>query len=82
MKRTLVILGLAALAAACILKETTHTLYLEPQLLGVADWRWVTLAEMDTFAFPRTDLQIIEVLENKKPPNLPAPTRLKPGVDM
>jgi A/G-specific adenine glycosylase len=43
-----------------------------PQLLGVADWRWVSLDEIDTFAFPRTDLQIIDVLKNKKPPNLPA----------
>jgi A/G-specific adenine glycosylase len=34
-----------------------------PQALGVADWRWVTLAESEDFAFPRTDLQIIAVLK-------------------
>jgi A/G-specific adenine glycosylase len=38
----------------------------EPRALGVADWRWVTLAELDAFPFPRTDLKIIEVLRNKK----------------
>jgi A/G-specific adenine glycosylase len=38
----------------------------EPRALGVADWRWVTLAEVDAFPFPRTDLKIIEVLRNKK----------------
>ncbi len=38
----------------------------QPQPLGVADWRWVTLAELDTFAFPRTDLKIIEALREKK----------------
>jgi A/G-specific adenine glycosylase len=40
----------------------------QPQALDVADWRWVTLAEMDTFAFPRTDLKIIEALRNNKIP--------------
>jgi A/G-specific adenine glycosylase len=39
-----------------------------PQAVGVADWRWATLAEMDTFAFPRTDLNIIAALRNKKIP--------------
>ena len=34
----------------------------EPQKLGVADWCWTTLAELDQFAFPRTDLKIIEAL--------------------
>lgn len=38
----------------------------QPRALGVADWRWVTLAELDAFPFPRTDLKIIEVLRNKK----------------
>jgi A/G-specific adenine glycosylase len=39
----------------------------KPQTLGVADWRWVTLEEITSFPFPRTDLQIIAVLKNKKP---------------
>jgi A/G-specific adenine glycosylase len=43
----------------------------KPQPLGVADWRWVSLTEIDAFAFPRTDLQIINVLKNREPPNLP-----------
>lgn len=33
-----------------------------PQAIEVADWRWVTLAELDDYAFPRTDAQIIEAL--------------------
>jgi len=39
-----------------------HLVSGQPQKLGVADWRWVTLPELDTFAFPRTDLKIIETL--------------------
>lgn len=35
----------------------------QPQALGVADWHWVTLAGMATYAFPRTDLKIIEALQ-------------------
>jgi A/G-specific adenine glycosylase len=35
-----------------------------PQPLGVADWRWVTLEEINAFPFPRTDLKIIEALRN------------------
>ena len=31
----------------------------EPQRIGVDDWRWVTLAETDAFAFAKTDRQII-----------------------
>jgi A/G-specific adenine glycosylase len=54
----------------------------EPQTLHVADWRWVTLAEIDKFAFPRTDLQIIDVLKNKKAPNLSAQTKQIPGPDV
>ena len=54
----------------------------EPQALHVADWRWVTLDEIDDYAFPRTDLQIIDVLKNKKPPKLPAHTEQIPGVDV
>lgn len=34
----------------------------QPQALGVAGWRWVTLAELDAFPFPRTDQKIIEAL--------------------
>ena len=37
----------------------------QPQTLGVADWRWVSLAEIDAFPFPRTDLQIIAALRNQ-----------------
>jgi A/G-specific adenine glycosylase len=53
-------------------KITLHAFYCQllngqPQALGVADWRWVTLNEIDTLPFPRTDLKIIEALKNKKP---------------
>jgi A/G-specific adenine glycosylase len=34
----------------------------QPQALGVADWRWVTLDELDAFPFPRTDQKIIAAL--------------------
>lgn len=34
----------------------------DPQTLQVADWRWVTLAELDNYAFPRTDEKIIDAL--------------------
>lgn len=34
----------------------------EPQKLGVADWCWVTLADLDGFAFGKTDRRVIEVL--------------------
>lgn len=40
----------------------------QPQALGVADWHWVTLAELDTFAFPRTDQKIIEALRRETHP--------------
>jgi A/G-specific adenine glycosylase len=48
-------------------KITLHAFYCrlvkgQPQALGVADWRWVTLAELDRYAFPRTDLKIIAAL--------------------
>ena len=36
-----------------------------PQSLDVADWCWVTLEEIDSFPFPRTDLKIIEALQNQ-----------------
>jgi A/G-specific adenine glycosylase len=35
-----------------------------PQTLGCADWKWVTLEEMDRYAFPATDRKIINVLKN------------------
>lgn len=37
----------------------------QPRSLGVADWRWVTLKEVDAFPFPRTDLKIIEALKQQ-----------------
>ncbi len=37
----------------------------QPQALHVADWRWVTLDELGTFAFPRTDQKIIEALRGE-----------------
>lgn len=48
-------------------KITLHAFYCrlqngEPQKLAVADWRWVTLAQLDEFPFPRTDQQIIAAL--------------------
>jgi len=36
-----------------------------PQALHVADWRWVTLEEINSFPFPRTDLKIIETLQHQ-----------------
>ncbi len=33
-----------------------------PQPIGVADWQWVTLAELDVYPFPVTDQKIIHVL--------------------
>jgi A/G-specific adenine glycosylase len=42
-----------------------HLLQGRPQTLGVAAWRWVTLAELDVFPFPRTDLKIIAALQKK-----------------
>jgi A/G-specific adenine glycosylase len=37
----------------------------QPQALGVADWRWVTLEELDAFPFPRTDQKIITAVRGK-----------------
>jgi A/G-specific adenine glycosylase len=34
-----------------------------PQAIAVAAWRWITLDEIEGFPFPRTDRQIIEVLQ-------------------
>ena len=39
-----------------------HHISGDPQCLGVADWRWVTLADLDGFAFARTDRKIIDAL--------------------
>jgi A/G-specific adenine glycosylase len=38
----------------------------EPQRIGVDDWRWVTLAELDALAFAKTDRQIIAALKEPK----------------
>ena len=47
-----------------------HADYLggDPQHLGVADHRWVTLADVDQYAFAKTDLQIIAALRSAQPP--------------
>jgi A/G-specific adenine glycosylase len=45
----------------------------QPQALGVADWRWVTLAELDAFAFPRTDRKIIAALHGHYSETNPSP---------
>ncbi len=34
----------------------------EPQPIGVADWRWVTLADLPAYAFAVTDQKIILAL--------------------
>jgi len=34
----------------------------EPQCLGVDHWRWVSVTELDAYAFARTDRKIIEAL--------------------
>lgn len=36
-----------------------------PQTLGVDDWRWVQLADLDRFAFAKTDRRIIEALRQE-----------------
>jgi A/G-specific adenine glycosylase len=36
----------------------------DPSLIGVRDWRWVTLADLDQYAFPVVDQRIIAVLRN------------------
>jgi adenine-specific DNA glycosylase len=33
-----------------------------PQAIGCADWRWVSLGELDAFPFPVTDQKIIAAL--------------------
>jgi A/G-specific adenine glycosylase len=37
-----------------------------PQPLGVADWRWATIAELDSYPFPRTDQKIIQALKDQE----------------
>lgn len=49
---------------------TLHTFHAqhmsgEPQCLGVADWRWVELAELVSFPFPVTDQKIIAALRQQ-----------------
>lgn len=34
----------------------------QPQAIGVANWAWVRLAELDQYAFARTDRKVIEAL--------------------
>ena len=34
----------------------------QPQPIGVADWRWVTLTDLDSYAFAVTDQKIIAAL--------------------
>lgn len=41
-----------------------HPLRGEPQALGVADWAWVSLDELDAYAFPAADRRIIAALRN------------------
>jgi A/G-specific adenine glycosylase len=36
-----------------------------PQAIGCQAWRWVTLAEVDQFAFGKADLQVIRALREK-----------------
>ncbi len=38
----------------------------EPQPIACADWAWVTLGELDTFAFPVTDQKIIAMLRGDR----------------
>lgn len=48
----------------CITLHAFHAQHVggEPQPIGVADWRWVTLAELAQFPFPVTDQKIIQAL--------------------
>ena len=34
----------------------------EPQAIGVANWAWISLADLDQYAFARTDRRVIEAL--------------------
>ncbi len=37
----------------------------EPQAIGCAAWRWVTLAEIDAFAFGKADLMVLRTLRER-----------------
>lgn len=39
----------------------------EPQALGCADWRWITLDELDAYPFPVTDQKVIATLRDNQP---------------
>ncbi len=38
----------------------------EPQMLGVADWRWLDFEEVGAYPFPVTDQKIIEALQEER----------------
>ena len=38
----------------------------DPQAIGVADWRWVTLDDLAAFPFPVTDQKIIQALRGNQ----------------
>jgi len=39
----------------------------EPQKIGCSDLKWVTIGQLDDFAFPRADRKIIEKMKNTNP---------------
>jgi len=41
----------------------------EPQKIGVADWAWITINEVEKYAFAHTDRQIITALRRHKYPS-------------
>jgi A/G-specific adenine glycosylase len=43
----------------------------EPQALGCAAWRWVTLDELDAYPFPVTDRKIIAALRRENSASSP-----------
>ncbi len=44
--------------------ECTYRSPGDPKPIGVRDWRWATLAELDQYAFPVVDQRIIAVLRS------------------
>lgn len=38
----------------------------EPQAIGVADWRWVTMGDLERYPFPVTDQKIIAALRSQR----------------
>jgi A/G-specific adenine glycosylase len=38
----------------------------EPRALACADWRWATLEELSTYAFPATDRKIVRLLQQEE----------------